>query len=158
MKKLRLLTAIVTCTVLVSQPAFAILPSDDIIDFYGQNGIYYYNPNGSDDCNSNATKLQGKDTAEKIWNFFYDKGFTALLMRKLPAFSATLKPKPTSARPAQATQTTGVSSNGAVAAKLRSSKRFAKLVSLNTPKANTGPRVPRKIFHKTTTIASSLSS
>lgn len=76
MKKLRLLTATVTCAVLVSQPAFAILPSDDIIDFYGQNGIYYYNPNGSDDCNSNATKLQGKDTAEKIWNFFYDKGFT----------------------------------------------------------------------------------
>jgi len=77
MKTIRAIIAIVACAVLVSQPAFAILPSDDIIDFYGQNGIYYYNPDGNlGDCASTATKLQGKDTAEKIWNFFYDKGFT----------------------------------------------------------------------------------
>ncbi len=77
MKKSRLIIAILASALLVAQPTFAILPSDDVLDFYNQNGIYYYNPVGSgNDCNSNATKLQGKDTAEKIWNYFYDKGFT----------------------------------------------------------------------------------
>lgn len=77
MKKIRLISAILASTLLISQPTFALLPSDDVLDFYNQNGIYYYNPVGSgNDCNSNATKLQGKDTAEKIWNYFYDKGFT----------------------------------------------------------------------------------
>ena len=77
MKKLRKILAVSICATLISQPAFAILPTDDIIDFYGQNGIYYYNPVGSaGDCTSAATKLQGSNTAEKIWNFFYDKGFT----------------------------------------------------------------------------------
>ncbi|MBR5419203.1 hypothetical protein IK110_03070 [Candidatus Saccharibacteria bacterium] len=77
MKITRACLTMLICAIVVAQPAFAILPSDDIIDFYGQNGIYYYNPDGSQgDCSASATKLQGKDTAEKIWNFFYDKGFT----------------------------------------------------------------------------------
>lgn len=77
MKIFRTCLAVFASAILIAQPTFAVLPSDDIIDFYGQNGIYYYNPDGSlGDCSSTATKLQGKDTAEKIWNFFYDKGFT----------------------------------------------------------------------------------
>lgn len=56
--------------------SFAVLPSDDILDFYSKNGIYYYNPSGNDECETSSTKLSGSDTAEKIWNFFIDQGFS----------------------------------------------------------------------------------
>ena len=68
---LLILVAIITTT-----PTYAALPSDDILDMYNKNGIYYYNPEGSeDDCNTSSTTLSGSDTAEKIWNFFIQQGF-----------------------------------------------------------------------------------
>ena len=60
-----IITAIITVT-----PTYAALPSDDVLDMYNKNGIYYYNPEGSaDNCNTSSTTLAGSDTAEKIWNF-----------------------------------------------------------------------------------------
>lgn len=69
------------CTLLAAivcmQPCFATLPDENIIDFYDNNGIYYYNPVGDrDNCGSSATRLAGNTIAEKIWNYFVDKGFT----------------------------------------------------------------------------------
>ena len=74
MKKiiLSLLSALMIC-----QPAFATIPSEDILDYFNNNGIYYYNPDGSNDlCNSSSTTLTGSDVPEKIWNFFIQNGFT----------------------------------------------------------------------------------
>lgn len=66
-----IITALITVT-----PTYAALPSDDILDMYNKNGIYYYNPEGSEDnCNTSSTTLSGSDTAEKIWNFFIEQGF-----------------------------------------------------------------------------------
>ena len=68
--------AIICAAVLVSQPAFATIPDDSILDFYDQNGIYYYNPSGNNDsCNSSLTKLSGNNMTEKVWNFFIEQGF-----------------------------------------------------------------------------------
>jgi hypothetical protein len=62
---------------LINQPAFAATPSDDILDMFNTNNIFYYNPNGSDDlCGSSATKLAGDTIEEKIWNFYIDQGFS----------------------------------------------------------------------------------
>ncbi len=59
------------------QPVFATIPSDNILDYFDKNGIYYYNPDGSNDlCNSSATTLAGSDVPEKIWNFYISEGFT----------------------------------------------------------------------------------
>ena len=56
---------------------FATLPSEDIVDMYNKNGIYYYNPNGSDDlCNTSSTTLAGDNITEKVWNYFIEQGFT----------------------------------------------------------------------------------
>lgn len=56
---------------------FAALPSEDIVDMFNKNGIYYYNPNGSDDlCNTSSTHLSGDNITEKVWNYFIDQGFT----------------------------------------------------------------------------------
>lgn len=62
---------------MLCQPVFATIPSDDILDYFDKNGIYYYNPDGSNDlCNSSATTLAGSDVPEKIWNFYISEGFT----------------------------------------------------------------------------------
>ena len=48
---------------------FAALPSEDIIDMYNKNGIYYYNPNGSDDlCNTSSTQEFARRTYKKRLN------------------------------------------------------------------------------------------
>lgn len=58
-------------------PTYAAMPSDDILDMFNKNGIYYYNPAGNEDnCNASSTTLSGSDNAEKIWNYFISKGFT----------------------------------------------------------------------------------
>ena len=79
MKKLTKLlkTAFILLMALIMvKPAYATLPDEDVLDMYNKNGIYYYNPVGSnDDCNTSSTHLVGNDTAEKIWNFFIDQGF-----------------------------------------------------------------------------------
>ncbi len=61
---------------IISIPAYAARPNEDILDMYHKNGIYYYNPDGNTDtCNTSSTVLSGNDTAEKIWNFFIQQGF-----------------------------------------------------------------------------------
>ena len=66
----------IIAAVLISEPAFAALPDDDVLDMFDSSGIYYYNPNGSDDlCGSSSTKLTGNTIEEKIWNFYIDNGF-----------------------------------------------------------------------------------
>lgn len=63
--------------ILICQPTFAVIPNEDILDYFDTNGIYYYNPDGSNDlCNSSSTTLTGDSTEEKIWNFFIQNGFT----------------------------------------------------------------------------------
>jgi hypothetical protein len=54
MKKIiKFITCILSSIVLIAQPAFATIPDDDILDMFNINGIYYYNPSGSDDlCGS----------------------------------------------------------------------------------------------------------
>ena len=78
MKKIiKFITCILSSIVLIAQPAFATIPDDDILDMFNINGIYYYNPSGSDDlCGSTATKLSGDSIEEKMWNFYIDEGFT----------------------------------------------------------------------------------
>ena len=67
----------ILATIIICQPTFATIPSEDILDFFDNNGIYYYNPDGSNDlCNSSSTTLSGDTTEEKIWNFFIQNGFT----------------------------------------------------------------------------------
>ncbi|MCR5572641.1 MAG: hypothetical protein K6F57_02605 [Candidatus Saccharibacteria bacterium] len=68
---------IIFTAIIVTTPAYAALPGDDVLDMYNKNGIYYYNPEGNaDNCNNSSTMLSGSDTAEKIWNFFIQQGFT----------------------------------------------------------------------------------
>ena len=63
-------------SLLILNPAFAAIPDEEILDYYDQNGVYYYNPVGNEDaCNSAATILSGDSTEEKIWNYFIKKGF-----------------------------------------------------------------------------------
>lgn len=77
MKILKATILILIASVLIIEPAFAKLPSDDIIDHFDQQHIYYYNPNGSDDlCGSSATMLAGNNAEEKIWNYFIQQGFS----------------------------------------------------------------------------------
>ncbi len=74
---LKTLTIFIVATILIDQPAFATVPSDEILDMYDTNGIYYYNPSGSNDaCGSTSTTLSGSNTTEKMWNYFIDHGFT----------------------------------------------------------------------------------
>lgn len=62
---------------MICQPVFATIPNEDILDYFDNNGIYYYNPDGNnDECNSSSTTLAGSDIPEKIWNYFIEKGFT----------------------------------------------------------------------------------
>jgi hypothetical protein len=61
--------------VLMVMPVYATIPSDEILDMFDQNGIYYYNPDGDNGCVSTATTLRGDDIVEKTWNFFIDAGF-----------------------------------------------------------------------------------
>lgn len=76
-QRLKAFFLVALSTILCCQPVFATLPQDDVIDYYDKNGIYYYNPEGSNDaCNSSATTLSGSTTAEKIWNFYIQNGFT----------------------------------------------------------------------------------
>lgn len=76
-KKISFHIFLVILSLLLIKPAYATIPSDDILDFYDRNGIYYYNPNGNDDyCNSSSTTLAGKDVPEKIWNYFISHGFS----------------------------------------------------------------------------------
>ena len=73
----KIIFVLAICAILIDQPAFAALPSSEILDLYDQNGIYYYNPSGNvDNCNSAATTLAGNNTTEKIWNYFIAHGFT----------------------------------------------------------------------------------
>ena len=63
-------------SILIINPAFAAIPNEEILDYYDQNGVYYYNPLGGDDaCNSASTILSGDSIEEKIWNYFIKKGF-----------------------------------------------------------------------------------
>lgn len=69
---------IVLSLFLAMQPslAFAKIPTEETLDIYNQNGIYYYNPSGDEnDCESTSTTLAGSSTVEKIWNFFTEHGF-----------------------------------------------------------------------------------
>ncbi len=76
MKKiLRSILAIFLAVATIQQPVFAKLPDDDILDFYDQNGIYYYNPVGTLACGSGSTMLPGDTVAEKIWNYMIQKGY-----------------------------------------------------------------------------------
>lgn len=76
-KALNFLTCILAVAVLVTQPVFAAIPGDDILDMFHNNNIFYYNPNGNDDvCGSSATKLSGNTIEEKIWNYYIEKGFS----------------------------------------------------------------------------------
>ncbi len=73
----RSIIILIASFVLVNEPAFAAIPSDDILDFYDSNNIYYYNPSGSNDyCDSTYTKLVGDTIEEKMWNFYVENGFT----------------------------------------------------------------------------------
>ncbi|MCQ2571059.1 MAG: phage tail tip lysozyme [Candidatus Saccharibacteria bacterium] len=77
MKSLKTIFSVLMASVLIAQPAFAALPSDDVLDMYDTNNIYYYNPNGSDDmCGAYATKLSGDTIEEKVWNYYIDQGFS----------------------------------------------------------------------------------
>ena len=77
LKQLKVFVCAVLAAIICVRPCFATLPDESIIDFYGNNGIYYYNPVGDrDNCGSSATRLAGNTIAEKIWNYFVDKGFT----------------------------------------------------------------------------------
>ncbi len=63
-------------SILILQPCFAVLPDESVIDYYGSQGIYYYNPDGSADACGSSTRLPGDNVKEKIWNYFIDKGFS----------------------------------------------------------------------------------
>ena len=79
MKKLKRLIIILVAFLFAFEPVrvFASIPSEDILDMYNKNGIYYYNPDGNNDnCNSSSTTLSGSDIPEKVWNYFIQKGFT----------------------------------------------------------------------------------
>ena len=69
-------TFFILVAIIITTPTYAALPSDDVLDMYNKNGIYYYNPGGNEDnCNTSSTTLSGDETAEKIWNFFIQQGF-----------------------------------------------------------------------------------
>ena len=55
--------------------AFASTPNESTLDMFNTNGIYYYNPDGNNECISTSTTLSGNTAAEKIWNFFINQGF-----------------------------------------------------------------------------------
>lgn len=77
LRKIKTLLCAVLAAIICVQSCFATLPDENIIDYYGENGIYYYNPVGDrDNCGASATRLPGDNIAEKIWNYFVDKGFT----------------------------------------------------------------------------------
>ena len=78
MKKLiKIIAFSIATAALIFEPTFATIPNDDILDYFDQIGAYYYNPSGNNDlCNSSITKLSGNSTAEKIWNFFTERGYT----------------------------------------------------------------------------------
>lgn len=80
MKKIRTILKplfLILTTIVVATPVHAVLPSEDVIRMFDKNGIYYYNPSGNaDDCLDSTTVLTGANTAEKIWNFFIEHGFT----------------------------------------------------------------------------------
>ena len=66
----------ILAVIILFQPAFAAIPNEDILDFFDQNGIYYYNPDGNlDACGGGATTLPGDTVAEKIWNYMIQKGY-----------------------------------------------------------------------------------
>jgi predicted esterase len=69
----RVFISFIACLLFVT-PAFAEIPDDDILDAFDNNNVFYYNPNGND-CNIGSTKLRGDTIAEKIWNFYIDKGY-----------------------------------------------------------------------------------
>ncbi len=68
-------TAIITLSLLLSSPASARIPDEGTLDFFSENGIYYYNPDGYDECVSTSTTLTGNGAVEKAWNFFVSQGF-----------------------------------------------------------------------------------
>ena len=73
-KSLKFLCILLLCTLLISEPTFAYLPEDDVIDIFDQNDIYYYNPAGNM-CGVGSTQLVGDTDIEKIWNFYINQGF-----------------------------------------------------------------------------------
>ncbi len=76
MKTLRNIIISFLSALLVIQPTFAIVPDESVLDFFDQNGIYYYNPDGIlDACGGGATMLPGDTVAEKIWNYMIQKGY-----------------------------------------------------------------------------------
>lgn len=75
-KLAKIMLASFMASILVLQPCFAVLPDEDIIDYFGSQGIYYYNPDGSADACGSSTRLPGDNVKEKIWNYFIDKGFS----------------------------------------------------------------------------------
>lgn len=79
MKKIRIILKSVASIIIaatLTASTCAAIPSEEILDMFNKNGIYYYNPDGNaDKCNTSATTLAGSDSAEKIWNFFIKHGF-----------------------------------------------------------------------------------
>ena len=65
----------VSASLIFCLPSFATIPDESILDMFNSNGIYYYNPNGTDDCISTSTTLVGNTVEEKVWNFFINQGF-----------------------------------------------------------------------------------
>ena len=62
MKKLTRIFAFLMALIIAS-PANALVPSDEILDMYNKNGIYYYNPVGNaDNCNNSSTTLSDSNT------------------------------------------------------------------------------------------------
>ena len=74
---LKALLLFTLASILINEPAFAAIPSEDTLDLFDSNNIYYYNPSGSNDyCYSTSTKLSGDTIEEKMWNFYIEHGFT----------------------------------------------------------------------------------
>ena len=70
-------SCILVAALLIGEPTFAALPSEDILDMFNSNNVFYYNPSGSDDlCGYSMTRLSGNTIAEKVWNYFINQGFT----------------------------------------------------------------------------------
>ena len=138
-------SCILVAAFLIGEPTFAALPSEDILDMFNSNNVFYYNPSGSDDlCGYSMTRLSGNTIAEKIWNYFINQGFTdaqvAGILGNAKAESSI----------ALATVIISVSSNGAAVARTISLINSPKPVSRNTSNLPIGLPAHHKIFQQPT--------
>jgi surface antigen len=78
-KLLRNLIISTTLGALLLPSNFTLALSDLDEVFFSENNIIFYDPNGFiNQCGSNTVVLSGADNAEKIWNYFLDKGLTPI--------------------------------------------------------------------------------